>query len=130
MRFKLNFLWLSHATGATSSSPDASLYDDSKVYRIKAGRSIAEVHKRLEGIASDTWDQAHGNLDVVIPRDEIDTFEALGPKTCIFHRNLGLSIAKESAVKREDWKRQANDTQDPWFDSYHPYNDVILSMYH
>jgi hypothetical protein len=130
MRFKLNFLWLSHATGATSSSPDASLYDGSKVYRIKAGRSIAEVHKRRESIASDTWDQAHGNLDVVIPRDEIDTFEALGPKTRILHHNLGLSIAKESAVKREDWKRQANDTQDPWFDSYHPYNDVILSMYH
>jgi hypothetical protein len=126
MRFGLNLLWLSLAAGATIRSPIATPHDGSRVYRVKAGRSIATVHKRLEGIASDYWDQAHGNLDVVIPRDQIEAFESLGLSTRLLHSNLGESIAKESAVKRKNWKRQANDSQDPWFDSYHPYDDVGL----
>lgn len=124
MRFALNFLWLSLATGATIRSPTASAHDGSRVYRVKAGRQLASVHKRLAGIASDYWDQAHGNLDVVIPRGQIEAFEALGLSTRLLHADLGESIARESTVKRKNWKRQANDTQDPWFDSYHPYDDV------
>jgi hypothetical protein len=124
MRFALNLLWLSLVSGATIRSPAASSYDGSRVYRVKAGRQLASVHKRLAGIASDTWDQAHGNLDVVIPRDQIESFEGLGLSTRMLHSDLGESIAKESVVKRSDWKRQANDSKDPWFDSYHPYADV------
>jgi hypothetical protein len=126
MRFVLNFVWLSLAAAATIRSPVASSYDGSRVYRVKAGRNLASIHKRLAGIASDTWDQAHGNLDVVIPRGQIETFEALGLSTRVLHSDLGESIAKESAVKRSNWKRQANDSQDPWFDSYHPYADVSI----
>ena len=129
MRFALNFFWLSLAAGATIRSPNASPYDGSKVYRVKAGRQLAAVHKRLAGIASDTWDQAHGNLDVVIPRDQVEAFEALGLSTRVLHPDLGESIAKESAVKRKNWKRQSNDSQDPWFDSYHPYDDVRPASY-
>jgi hypothetical protein len=129
MRFALNFLWLSLAAGATIRSPVASSYDGSRVYRVKAGRQLASVHKRLAGIASDTWDQAHGNLDVVIPRDQIDAFEGLGLSTRMLHSDLGESIAKESVVKRSDWKRQANDSKDPWFDSYHPYADVCTTAH-
>jgi hypothetical protein len=128
MRFALNFLWLSLAAGATVRSPVASQHDGSRVYRVKAGRQLTSVHKRLAGIVSDYWDQAHGNLDVVIPRDQIDAFEALGLNTRMLHADLGESIAKESHVKRANWKRQANDTQDPWFDSYHPYADVSLEL--
>jgi hypothetical protein len=124
MRLGLNFLWLTLAAGATIRSPIASPHDGSRVYRVRAGRQLASIHKRLAGIASDTWDQAHGNLDVVIPRNQIEAFEALGLNTRILHSDLGESIAKESVVKRKSWKRQANDTQDPWFDSYHPYDDV------
>jgi hypothetical protein len=120
MRFALNFLWLSFAAGTTLSSPNASPYDGSKVYRVKAGRLIAEVHKRLAGIASDTWDQTRGNLDVVVPRYKIDAFEALGLNTCNLHQDLGLPIAKESAIKRKNWKRQANDAQDPWLTAIIP----------
>jgi hypothetical protein len=120
MRFAPNFLWLSLAAGATIRSPTASTYDGSKVYRIKAGRDIASMHKRIAGIASDTWDQAHGNLDVVIPRNQLVAFEGLGLKTRVLHENLGDSIARESAVTRKDWKRQSNDSQDLWFDIYHP----------
>jgi hypothetical protein len=129
MRFALNFLWLSLAAGVTIRSPIASPHDGSRVYRVRAGRQLASVHKRLAGIASDTWDQAHGNLDVVIPRDQIETFEALGLNTRILHSDLGESIAKESVVKRKNWKRQANDSQDPWFDSYHPYDDVCRKSF-
>jgi hypothetical protein len=124
MKLGLNFLWLTLAVGATIRSPIASPHDGSRVYRVKAGRQLSSIHKRLVGIASDTWDQAHGNLDVVIPRNQIEAFEALGLNTRILHSDLGASIAKESAVKRKNWKRQANDSQDPWFDSYHPYDDV------
>lgn len=124
MKFALNLLWLSLAAGATIRSPTASAHDGSRVYRVKAGRELASVHKRLAGIASDVWDQAHGNLDVVIPRDQIEAFEALGLRTRVLHADLGESIAKESVVKRKNWKRQANDTHDPWFDSYHAYDDV------
>jgi hypothetical protein len=127
MRFALNFLWLSLATGATIHSPNASPHDGSRVYRVKAGRQAASVHKRLAGIASDYWDQAHGNLDVVVPRHQVAAFEALGLSTRLLHADLGESIAKESAVKRKNWKRQANDTEDPWFHSYHPYDDVCPS---
>ncbi|KAH4978223.1 hypothetical protein HBI76_211940 [Parastagonospora nodorum] len=108
MRFAFNFLWLSLAAGATVRSPVASEHDGSRVYRVKAGRQAASVHKRLAGIASNTWDQAHGNLDVVIPRDQIEAFEALGLNTRIMHSDLGESIAKESM-----------------FDSYHPYDDHV-----
>lgn len=125
MKFALNFLWLTLAAGATIHSPIASPYDGSRVYRVKAGRQLASVHKRLSGMTIDTWDQAHGNLDVVIPRDQIDAFEALSLNTRLLHADLGESIAKESAVKRRNWKRQANDTEDPWFDSYHPYDDHV-----
>lgn len=124
MRFAANFLWFTLAAGATMRSPVASPHDGSRVYRVKAGRQVASVHKRLASIASDYWDQAHGNLDVVIPRDQVEAFEALGLSTRLLHANLGESIARESAVKRKNWKRQANDTKDPWFDSYHPYADV------
>lgn len=124
MKLALNLLWLTLAAGATIRSPIASPYDGSRVYRVKAGRQLASVHKRLAGMAIDYWDQAHGNLDVVIPRDQIDAFETLGLNTRLLHADLGESIAKESAVKRRNWKRQANDTKDPWFDSYHPYDDV------
>jgi hypothetical protein len=124
MRLGINFLWLTLAAGATVRSLVASPHDGSRVYRVRAGRQLASVHKRIAGIASDTWDQAHGNLDVVIPRDRIEAFEALGLNTRILHSDLGESIAKESVVKRKSWKRQANDSQDPWFDSYHPYADV------
>jgi len=124
MRFA-NFFWFTLAAGATIRSPIASPHDGSKVYRVRAGKQAASIHKRLVGIASDMWDQAHGNLDVVVPRDQIEAFEALGLKTRVLHADLGESIAKESAVKRKSWKRQANDTQDPWFDSYHPYADHV-----
>jgi hypothetical protein len=124
MHFALKFLWISLVAGVSAHSPTASSYDGSKVYRIKAGKQFAEVQKRIVELASDTWDQAHGNLDVVIPRDRVGEFEALGLKTYILHQNLGESIAKESAVKRTNWKRQANDSHDPWFDSYHSYADV------
>jgi hypothetical protein len=123
-----NFLCFSLAAGATIRSPNASPHDGSRVYRVKAGRQIASVHKRLEGIASDFWNQAHGNLDVVIPRDQIEAFEAMRLNTRVLHADLGDSITKESAVKRKNWKRQANDTRDPWFDSYHPYADVGCSI--
>lgn len=120
----VNFLWYSLAAGATIRSPIASPHDGSRVYRVRAGRVAASVHKRLQGMASDVWDQAHGNLDVVIPRDHIEAFEALNLKTRVLHADLGDSITKESVVKRKSWKRQENDTNDPWFDSYHPYADV------
>jgi hypothetical protein len=127
MRFVFNFLWLSLATGATIRSPIASTYDGSRVYRVKVGRRLDSIHKTLAGIASDTWDQAHGNLDVVIPREQIEAFEALGLSTRMLHSDLGDSIARESVVKRGNWKRQANDSRDPWFDSYHPYADVCVT---
>jgi hypothetical protein len=125
----LTLLWLTLAAGATIRSPIANAHDGSRVYRVKAGRKLASIHKRLISIASDTWDQAHGNLDVVIPRSQIETFESLGLNTRILHSNLGESIAKESVVKRNDWKRQANDTHDPWFDSYHAYDDVRYAAF-
>ncbi|KAF2023960.1 hypothetical protein EK21DRAFT_79737 [Setomelanomma holmii] len=124
MKLALSLLWLLLATAASLRSSPASAYDGSKVYRIKAGRNIASIHERLAGIASDTWDQAHGNLDVVIPRGQIATFEALRLKTRVLHADLGESIAKEYVVKRKNW-RQSNDSQDPWFDSYHPYADHV-----
>ena len=129
MKFAFFSLWLSLAAGATIRSPLANPHEGSRVYRVKAGRQIASVHKRLAGIASDFWDQAHGNLDVVIPRGHVEAFEALGLNSRLLHADLGESIDRESAVRRKSWKRQANDTEDPWFDSYHPYAEVRLSSY-
>jgi hypothetical protein len=124
MHFVLQLFWISLVAGVSVHSPIVSSYDSSKVYRIKAGKNSAEVQKRILELASDVWDQAHGNLDVVIPRDRVGEFEALGLKTYILHQNLGESIAKEFVVKGANWKRQSNDSYDPWFDSYHSYADV------
>ncbi|KAH8702701.1 hypothetical protein GQ44DRAFT_831816 [Phaeosphaeriaceae sp. PMI808] len=125
MRFALNSLWLSLVVGATTTSPNASPYDGSRVYRVKSGRQLAAVHARLLDIASDTWDQAHGNLDVVIPRNQIEAFNALRLNTHLLHSDLGDSIARESTVGSKNWRRQTNGSHDPWFDSYHPYADHV-----
>jgi hypothetical protein len=109
----LNFLWLMLAAGATIRRPIVNAHDGSRVYRVKAGRRLTSIHKRLTGVASNTWNQAHGNLDVVIPRSQIEVFESMGLNTRILHSDLGESIVKESVVKRKSWKRQANDSQDP-----------------
>jgi len=121
----VNFLWIPLAVGANVQTTVVSPHEGSRVYRVRADRQAATVHKRLEGLASDYWDQAHGNLDVVIPRENIDAFEALKLDTRMLHADLGKSIAQESVAKRKSWKRQANDSQDPWFDSYHPYDDHV-----
>ncbi|KAH7359785.1 hypothetical protein BKA66DRAFT_573899 [Pyrenochaeta sp. MPI-SDFR-AT-0127] len=122
MRFALNFGLLSLVAGTTVS---ATSYDGYQVHRVRTGTQVAHVKERLATIPHETWEQSHGRWDVLISRDQVDAFHALGLNTRILHENLGHSITTEAHVKRS-WKRQANNSgDDPWFDSYHPYDDHV-----
>lgn len=125
MRFAFNLAWLSLAAGATIRSPEAISYDGYQVHRIRTIGNLASVKRALATISHDTWEQSAGHWDVVISRDNIAAFSALGLNSRALHENLGHSITKESHVKRA-WKRQTNGSDDAWFDSYHPYDDVRL----
>ena len=124
MKFALSFAWLSLVAGVTAAS-----YDGYQVHRVKTGPRLAWVKQKLDTIPHQTWEQTHGHSDVLIPRDQVDAFEALGLQSRTLHADLGHSITKEAQVKRS-WKRQSNDTvsHDPWFDSYHPYDDVCKTQ--
>ncbi|KAF1850604.1 uncharacterized protein K460DRAFT_301829 [Cucurbitaria berberidis CBS 394.84] len=121
MRFALNFAWLSLVAGATATS-----YDGYQVRRVKTGTQLASVKQKLSTISHETWDRVHGHWDVLISRDQIGAFNALGLNARTLHEDLGHSITKEAHVKGS-WKRQSNHTggDDPWFDSYHPYDDHV-----
>lgn len=121
MKLSFNLVWLSLFAGAIVN---AVSYDGYQVHRVKTGTKLASVKRSLASISHSTWDQSAGFLDVLIHRDQVDAFNALDLKSRTLHADLGHSITNEAHVKRS-WKRQANETgEDPWFDSYHPYDDV------
>jgi hypothetical protein len=126
MKFSLNLACLSLATAAAISSPEAISYDGYTVHRVKAGRNAASVKARLAAIPHETLNQVRGEWDVLIAPEHADAFDALKLKSRVVHADLGNSIKRESTVKRH-WKRQSNGSDDAWFDSYHPYDDVSSS---
>lgn len=129
MRFIFNFVWLSLAAGATIRSPSAVSYDGFRVYRIRVEKQLASVRQKLSQLSSyQTWGQDHDKIDVVISPNDVATFESLGLSIHLMHENLGDSIAKEKEIRAVAKVKRQNDdysADDPWFDSYHPYDDHI-----
>lgn len=123
MKLALNLAWLSLAAGAAISSPEAISYDGYTVHRVMAGRNAASVKARLAAVPHETLNQVRGEWDILIAPEQAAAFDALKLKSRVVHSNLGESIKRESHVKRH-WKRQTNGSDDAWFDSYHPYDDV------
>lgn len=123
MKLTLNLAWLSIAAGAATSSPEAVSYDGYSVRRVMAGRNAASIKERLATIPHETLNQVRGEWDVLIAPEHAGAFNALRLKSRVVHADLGESIKRESAIKGH-WKRQSNGSDDAWFDSYHPYEDV------
>ncbi|KAI4940946.1 hypothetical protein J4E91_011031 [Alternaria rosae] len=125
MKFALSLAWLSLVAGATIRSPQPRTYDGYQVHRVRAtGSQYAAAKRALAAVPHETLNEIRGNLDVLIAPEQLDAFNALGLKSRTLHENLAHSIARESHVKKA-WKRQANGSEDAWFDSYHPYEDHI-----
>ncbi|CBX99027.1 hypothetical protein LEMA_P082660.1 [Plenodomus lingam JN3] len=124
MRFVFGLAWISLAACATIRSPPATSYDGYQVHRIRTIGKLASVKRALATVAHDTWEQSAGHWDVLISRDDVAAFNALGLDSRALHVNLGESMEKEVQVKRS-WKRQTNGSDDAWFDSYHPYDDHV-----
>ena len=124
MKFVLSLAWLSLVAGATIRSPQPRTYDGYQVHRVRAtGSQHAAAKRALAAVPHETLNEIRGNLDVLIAPGQLDAFKALGLKSRTLHKNLADSIARESHVKKA-WKRQTNGSEDAWFDSYHPYEDV------
>ncbi|KAF2849648.1 hypothetical protein T440DRAFT_426160 [Plenodomus tracheiphilus IPT5] len=124
MKFVLSLAWLSLAAAATIGSSEATSYDGYQVHRIRTIGKLASVKRALSTVAHDTWEQSAGHWDVLISRNDIAAFNALGLESRALHVNLGQSIANEAHVKKA-WKRQTNGSDDAWFNSYHPYDDHV-----
>jgi hypothetical protein len=125
MKFALGLAWLSLVAGATIRSPQPVSYDGYQVHRVRAiGPSQLESAKRaLATIPHETLNHARGSWDVLIAPEQLDAFNALGLKSRTLHQDLAHSMSRESHVKKPR-KRQSNNTEDAWFDSYHAYEDV------
>lgn len=126
MKFVIGLAWAALATGATLRSPESASYDGYQVHRIRTAGQLATVKRALATVPHDTWEQSAGHWDVLISREDAAAFNALGLNTRALHADLGHSITTEAHVKKA-WKRQANGSDDAWFDSYHPYEDVSNS---
>jgi hypothetical protein len=129
MKFAVNLAWLSLAAAATIHSAQPVPYDGYQIHRLRAVGSsqLASVKRALDTIPYETLNERSGQLDVLVAPEQLDAFKRLGLKSRTMHDNLAHSIARESHVKKA-WKRQSNDTEDVWFDSYHPYDDVCYLM--
>jgi hypothetical protein len=127
MKFVLSLAWLlqlSLVKGATIRSPQPVSYEGYQVHRLRAtGSQYASTKRALTAIPHETLNEARGTWDVLVAPEQLDAFHALGLKSRTLHENLAHSIARESHVKKA-WKRQSNGSEDAWFDSYHPYEDV------
>jgi hypothetical protein len=125
MKFALSLAWLSLVAGATIRSPQPVSYDGYQVHRLRAGSSsqLASTKRALATIPYETLNHARGTWDVLIAPEQLDAFNALGLKSRTLHQNVAYSMSRESQVKKS-WKRQSNDTENVWFDSYHAYDDV------
>lgn len=124
MKFVLGLALASLTAGLSVLSPSVNLYEGTKVYHVKTGIHVADIHERLTEVSHNIWESASDHIDVAIPRHEIAKFEALGLNARVLHGNLGVSIAAEAEIKTT-WKRQDNNNSDDWFESYHPYEDHI-----
>jgi hypothetical protein len=124
MKFVFSLAWLSLVTGATIRSPQPVSYNGYQIHRLRAtGSQYASAKRALAAIPHETLNEVRGTLDILIAPEQLDAFNALGLKSRTLHENLAHSIARESHVKKA-WKRQSNGSEDAWFDSYHPYEDV------
>lgn len=98
-------------------------YDGYKVFRVKTGRHLKTVQAKLATLDFEKWN--HGidrHIDILLPPNQLDAFEALGLDYHTMHDDLGASIAAESA-STSTWKRQSDDLS--WYDTYHPYADHV-----
>jgi hypothetical protein len=113
---------LTLASSVAVPNPSAVDYDGWKVFRVKTGHAIDEVHEKLSNLNFDEWGAvASKHIDIALSPDQLDVFESLNLDYHCMHENLGRSIAAESANMPAIWKRQ----DDPlaWWDTYHPYAD-------
>ncbi|KAF2689168.1 zinc carboxypeptidase [Lentithecium fluviatile CBS 122367] len=126
MRFLLpTFALLSLVASSVVPSVSPISYDGYRVYRVKTGKNLLAIREKLSSFTYSTWNHdLTRNIDLVLSPDQVPAFETLGLDTKCLHEDLGASIVAESQVKSH-WKRQANDSNDAWFGSYHPYEEHI-----
>lgn len=87
--------------GLVSVASAAKSYDGYRTYRVTAGGDAAGARAALNSIElEDIWEDkldTSGGVDVVIPPNLIETFEALGLESTVLQEDLGAAIAAESA---------------------------------
>ncbi|KAL6704066.1 hypothetical protein ACN47E_008830 [Coniothyrium glycines] len=124
MKGVLNLVWFALAAGAAPSSPEPITYDGYTVHRVVAGRDTASLKARLATIPHEVLNQVRGEWDVLVGREHANAFDALRLKSRVVHADLGASIKRESQNTKL-WRRQSNNSDDAWFDSYHQYDEHI-----
>lgn len=108
---------------AVPATADTVSYDGYKVFRVNTRGHLPAVKDKLSAISFEKWnDDVYKNFDILVSPDQVAAFEALDLEYQVMHRDLGESIAAESAPSSV-WKRQVEDPS--WYDSYHNYEDHI-----
>ncbi|KPM37621.1 Metallocarboxypeptidase A-like protein [Neonectria ditissima] len=107
---------------AAAPSPNAKSYDGYKVFRVKTHGDESSVEQSLAKLSYEEWAHEAQFIDIVLPPNQLDAFEALGLDSHVMHEDLGDSITSESSTTQK-WKRQADDLA--WYDSYHKYEDHL-----
>jgi hypothetical protein len=127
MKFALSLPLLSLVASATIRSPQRLSYDGYQVHRLQAVSSsqLASTKRALADIPHESLSHARGAWDILIAPEQLNAFSVLGLKSRTLHQDLAYSMSRESHVQNS-WKRQSNDTDDVWFDSYHAYDDVNI----
>lgn len=113
------------SASAISTHGASSPYSGFKVFRIKTHGHAAAIKEKLANITFEQWNHdVNSHMDIVLGPGELAAFAELGLESDIMHKDLGASIAAESAHSSSLWRRQAgNDSS--WFDSYHDYEDHV-----
>ena len=98
-------------------------YDGYKVFRVKTHGKLGAVEEKLSSLTYNQWTHDSAtHIDIVVPPNQIDAFNALDLEFSVMHENLGESIVQE-ATSDSLYKRQSD--PNAWFDSYHNYEDHI-----
>ncbi|RYP77548.1 hypothetical protein DL771_001121 [Monosporascus sp. 5C6A] len=102
-------------------------YDGYRVYRVATGTAPADLEELLKSYHTIPL---RGALEVAIPPQEVEGFEALGLDAELLNDDLGRDIAAEassmSAFSSSTLTKRGGELPDlSWYDTYHTYDDHL-----
>ncbi|KAL9083117.1 MAG: hypothetical protein Q9165_008647 [Trypethelium subeluteriae] len=118
----------SHPSPADLRSRDPKVsYDGYHVYSVRAA-DVHEAHELEKRFARYPTIHRRSTVDVAIPPQEVQGFNALGLKAQLLSIDLGQQIREENkspTYKRTLHRRSGQLPDLSWFDTYHNYTDHL-----